>query len=274
MYGGYRQPLWLVIGVVVLAVVAVVLTVVALTSTPTAETSSHSRLKPVPQPEPEAETDLPPAPLRPVRALFQSGEPLTVSVLGDGTSDEDDEWVALWVQDLADTRTVTLHMWDERVSDFADPVTYGDGGQSVDVWNFSVSGATPDAPAGRLPAAQPEQPDLVVYNFGHTSTPGDVGAQLDATVRAVRRQWEGDRVRSLLILQNPSRREDRIEQAETVFNLRSYWSRVSRVPIANVFAAFRYAPGPVGSLMEGDAQPNDRGSRLWARVIAAALRPR
>jgi hypothetical protein len=273
MYGGYRQPLWLVIGVVVLAVVAVVLTAVALTSTPTVDTSPQSSREALPQPESEAETDLPPAPLRPVRALLQRDEPLTVSVLGDATSDRDDEWVALWAQKLAETRTVTLHMWDAAASDYASPVTYGDGGAEVDLWNFSVPGATPDAPADRLAAAQPEQPDLVVYNFGHTSTPGDVGAQLDATVRAVSRQWD-DAPRSLLILQNPARRDARIEQSETVFYLRTYWARVSKVPTVNVFGAFRYAPGPVGNLMANSEQPNARGSDLWADVVTAALRPR
>jgi hypothetical protein len=113
----------------------------------------------------------------------------------------------------------------------------------------------------------------VVYNFGHTSTPGDVGAQLDATVRAVSRQWD-DAPRSLLILQNPARRDTRIEQSETVFYLRTYWSRVSKVPTVNVFGAFRYAPGPVGNLMEGNMQPSPRGSALWADVVMAGLRPR
>jgi hypothetical protein len=271
MYGGYRQPLWLVIGVVVLAVVAVVLTVMALTSTPTVVPTSQSASKPLPEPDPE--TDLDPVPLRPVRALFDSGEDLTVSVLGDGTSDEDDEWVALWAQDLADTRTVTLHTWDTATSSYAPPVTYGDGGQEVDVWNFSVPGATPDAPAALLDAAQPEQPNLVVYNFGHTSTAGDVGAQLDMTARAVSRNWD-DALPALLVLQNPARREQRIEQSETVYYLRTFWARVSKVPAVNVFAAFRYAPGPIRNLMEDNVQVNDRGSRLWASVVNAALRPR
>jgi hypothetical protein len=271
MYGGYRQPLWLVIAVVVLAVVAVVLTAVALTRTPATDPAPQS--SPQHLPKPEAGNDIPPAPLVPVRALFHSGEPLTVSILGDGTSDEDDEWVAQWAEDLADTRTVTLHTWNTATSAYTAPVTYGDGGQSVEIWNFSEPGASPDAPAGGISAAQPEQPDLVVYNFGHTSTPGDVGSQLDTTVRAVRQQWDEEPA-SLLILQNPARRDARVEQAETVYYLRTYWSRVSKMPTVNVFAAFRYTPGPVGKLMEGDAQPNDRGSRLWAKVIAAALRPR
>ena len=268
MNGGKgRQPVWAVLGVVVLAVVAISLAAVALTSTPTVNTSAQA-----PEPLPGTEPELEPAPLAPVRALFGQSRPLTVSVLGDSTSDDDDGWVAMWAQELADTHTVTLHMWDAEDVGYDLPVTYGDAGPEVEIWNFSVPGALPDDPARRLGAAQPEQPDLVVYNFGHTSTPGDVGHELDTTVRAVKQRWDGPS-QSLLILQNPARHESRIEQSETVFYLRTFWARDAGVPTVNVFAAFRYAPGPVRNLLENDEQPNARGSGLWSSVVTAALRP-
>ncbi len=181
----------LVIGVVVLAVVAISLAAVALRPhPPTAGTSAQEPPEPLP---PGTEPELEPAPLAPVRALFGQARPLTVSVLGDSTSDDDDEWVAMWAQELADTHTVTLHMWDAAESGYDLPVTYGDAGPEVEIWNFSVPGALPDDPARRLEAAQPEQPDLVVYNFGHTSTPGDVGAR--AGHHSARREPSGGTVR-------------------------------------------------------------------------------
>jgi hypothetical protein len=270
MYGGYRQPLWLVIGVVVLAVVAVVLTAVALSTAPPTQQAPASAPS-VPTATEKVTPELDPEPLRPVRRLFDRPGPLTISVLGDFTSDEGDEWVARWARQLSEARIVTLHMWDSTVEQYAPPEVYGDFGQEVDIWNYSAADLGPAAPAEDISVAQPEEPDLVVYNFGHTSRPGDIGGQLDTTVQAVREQWNGP-VQSLVVLQNPARRDLRIEQSETVFYLRTFWSRASNVPAVNVFAAFRYAPGPVRNLLDGDQQPNDRGSRLWAHVVTAALR--
>jgi hypothetical protein len=164
-----------------------------------------------------------------------------------------------------------LHMWDDTTERFAAPRVYGDTGQQIDIWNYAAPNIGPAAPAEDIAAVQPEQPDLLVYNFGHTSGPGDIGGQLDATAQAVREQWGGP-VQSLVMLQNPARHDLRIEQSETVFYLRTFWSRASNVPAVNVFAAFRYAPGPVRDLLDGDQEPNDRGSRLWANVVTADLR--
>jgi hypothetical protein len=266
---GRKQPMWLIVGVGVLAAVTISLVTFAVTSQPGPRFATRAPVDPVPSPD--AEPELNPAPLEPVRALFRESGPLTISVLGDGTSGGYGGWVALWAQDLAETRTVTLHMWDAEASSYDGPVTYGTTGDPVEIWNYSVPGAVPDAPASGLPAAQPERPDLVVYNFGHTSSPGAVGNELDTTVRAVRRLWDSP-VRSLLILQNPARHESRIEQSETIYYLRTFWARASRTPTINVFAAFRYAPGPVTRLLADDQVPNEQGSRLWANVVSAALR--
>lgn len=210
-----------------------------------------------------------PATLGQIRDLLASDEPAAVSVLGDSTGDGNNEWVALWAQDLAKTHSVTYHGWDDKHLAWMEPITYSTGRAAVVIWNMSASGRTAAYPATLLEKGQPSRPDLVIYSFGHNNAPTTIGPEMKTTMSAVTKKWD-DVIPTVVILQNPSLGQRGIRQAKTVELLRSTVAPGLGVPTIDVYAAFEQAGALQQYLVDG-LHPNNKGSRLWADTVTAAL---
>lgn len=203
------------------------------------------------------------------RALFSSGQSLTISVLGDSTGDDSNEWVALLSQEIAKTHAVTYRGWDRRTLTWNDPITFSTDGPVVNVWNMSASGQTAAYPSPLLDKGQSTEPDLVLYSFGHNNTVASIGPEMRLTADAVQHRW-GVTIPSIVILQNPSLGARAVSQTQKVQLLRSKIAPSLGMPCIDVYAAFAKA-GPLSQYLPDGLHPNAQGSKLWADTVIHAL---
>lgn len=211
--------------------------------------------------------------VRPIEKARQTfAEPVTVSVLGDSTGDSPFDWVTVWAQRLASRRAVTLHTWNPYADRWEAPQRLSGQGPRVTIWNYSVPGSTA-AQVPSLRRAQPERPDLVIYNFGHNNHTEDHGPELQALSRRVTGRWRVDPV-PVAISQNPSVGAYSQRQAATMRVLRREVGPKLGIPVINVTYAFHAAPGSLRRLLLDTTHPNEAGGRVWARAVGEALRPR
>ena len=135
----------------------------------------------------------------------------------------------------------------------------------VVVWSGHQSGARAGYPAERIEAMVPEQPDLVVLNFGHNNTVEDVAADLDRTLAALREQV-GEEVPVVVTLQQPQVDDANAPVREAVRE----WA--GREGLATIDVAERFLEQDEQERLLTDAlHPSEEGSRLWAEVVAEAL---
>jgi hypothetical protein len=196
----------------------------------------------------------------------------TILVVGDSSGDEFGEWVDLWAQDLASNRKVTYHQWASGAGFTASPAVYGTSKlhgseKPMEIWNLSYQGVAADY-AKNL-SDVPVRPDTVILNIGHDRDRGLLDRTIRTTTDGVNVRW-GD-VPSALVLQNPSTGAEAKGQEEAVFEVRSLAMKY-RMPVIDAHAAFLKA-GDVKDLLVDGRRPNERGSRVWADAVAAALTP-
>lgn len=208
------------------------------------------------------------ASMAPARSVFAQRSPVTISVLGDSTGNDIGEWVDLWARHLAGSHVVVLHQWDSVSEAWKpQPITYGNTGPRLTIWNGSQPGAAASYPAYRLGRMQPERPDLVLYSFAHNDTAATVVDGLVATIDAVDRRW-GSEIRSVVILQNPGLNAHGPVQDSTLAALKR-WADDSHQPTIDVTSEFRKSRDL--SALQDDAHPNAAGSQLWEETVAKAL---
>ena len=235
------------------------------TQTPTVEPPAS----PTPSPEAEPATQAPLSPLQQVgTSIATPGS--SVMVIGDGTGNEDDEWVAVWAREhLAAERGVAYHLWDRYGVRWLEPVTMGAQPATIDVWNAST--ISPDMPgeAARVQAAwQPV--DAVFLSYGHWRDPTVVGSELTVILNEIR--GHDPNVPVVVILQNPGPSSVAGLQ-EAAVNAVADWARQNNLPTLDVYSGFPTDQAARDALVEEDGSPNVEGSRLFARIVADALRP-
>jgi len=203
------------------------------------------------------------------RSVFAQRSPVTISVLGDSTGNDAGEWVDLWARHLGGSHIVVLHQWDSvRGAWTPQPITYGNAGPRLTIWNGSQPGANARYPVDKLSRLQPERPDLVIYSFAHNDTAETVVGGLVSTIDAVDKRWTSSILR-VVILQNPGLHQHGRIQGSTLAAL-TRWADDSHQPTIDVTSAFRNSRD-LPALMQNDAHPNAAGSQLWEATVAAAL---
>lgn len=205
-------------------------------------------------------------PLEVARQLLASGDAVTISVLGDSTSNERSEWVHLWATALAEDRPVTISHWNEADgTSYNEPDVLSDGGDGgeVTIWSGSIAGATASSTAQLLPGIMPERPDFVMYNFGHNSTVDVVADHFDELHGRVTDLY--DEVPTIVVLQNPQVGDANAQVREAV----EAWAGDNGAGVIDVAAAWPDAAWP---WLVDDVHPSDQGQALWAETVAEALR--
>ncbi|MGB3954074.1 MAG: SGNH/GDSL hydrolase family protein [Brooklawnia sp.] len=263
------------VGLVVLGVVTLIVSVLALTryrapvpqaATPAPHTQDATSWPAEPEPTPE------PEPLTPLQEVgLRLGEPgASVMVVGDGTGNEDDEWVAVWARDyLAIDRGVNYRLWDRYGLRWSEPVAMGQGPADLDVWNASVLAPEMTQEPARVQAAW--QPVSAVFlSYGHWRDPATVGAELTAILDVIRTQ--DPEVPVVVILQNPGPWSVAAAQEASVRAV-DEWAQHNGLPTVDVYNGFPADQGQRDALLEADGSPTLDGSRLYASIVASALAP-
>ena len=209
-----------------------------------------------------------PARLGPFREAVAKSR--TILVVGDSSGDERGEWVDLWAQDLASNRKVTYHQWDSDAGFTASPEVYGTSKlfgseKPMTIWNLSYMGVEADYAQNLIDV--PVTPDAVILNVGHDRDRDALDRTIGPTIDAVNERW--GEVPFALVLQNPSTGGEAKSQEEAVFQVRALAIKYG-VPVIDAHAAFLKA-GDVQDLLVDGRRPNERGSRVWADAVTAAL---
>ena len=203
-----------------------------------------------------------------VADLINSPDGASILVIGDGSGDEDDEWVSVWAREhLAKDAVVSYRAWDRANNQYGPVVRSGSAGPTIDVWNASVRSPDMTQEPDRIARAW-QDADVVLFSYGHRRTPGQVPGRMDAVLAAVRANDED--VKVVTLLQNPGRAATEIVRRETVQAMR-IWADAHTFPTVDIFAAFMADPTPRNDLVESDGSPTPQGSALWALTLADAL---
>ncbi|MFX0538266.1 SGNH/GDSL hydrolase family protein [Ornithinimicrobium sp. Y1847] len=210
------------------------------------------------------------SPLAAAAEILASGDPVVVAALGDSTGNQTWEWPYLWAGQLGQGRDVTVHFWDSdgQAGYFAPEAistdTGGDDG-AVDLWIGHQPGAGAAYPAERLDTLIPEDPDLVILNYGHNDPAGEVGASYELTLTALRERF-GDDLPILVTLQNPQVEDSDSDVREEI---RAFAGRHD-LGIIDVADAFLDQEDP-DALLGDDVHPDEAGQQLWAETVATSL---
>lgn len=218
-----------------------------------------------------------PSPLELAREVLQGEDPVVVLALGDSTGNDLGEWTYRWARSLAETRPTSISPWNEWTEDgyveaealsTAEGLGLEDGADrgAVLVLSGHQSGAAAAYPASRIEALVPEQPDLVILNFGHNNSVDDVAEGLDETLAALRDQV-GDDVPVVVTLQQPQFADQNADVREVV----AAWAEENDLPTIDVAARFQQEREDPGELLTDALHPNDEGSALWAEVVGEVL---
>lgn len=218
-----------------------------------------------PTPTVASESPLKVTPADQIRQRVTGTAPLTVSIFGDSTGNDADEWVELWAKDLAANATVTVNHWKESARVW--PVTsYGKAARSVAIWNGSEPGSTGAYARQRFEAMQPVKPDLIIYSYGHNASPAGAAGDIDALQRMAESRWGV--VPFVVTLQNASRGIYQAVSAKSVADLKT-WAEPRHIPTLNIETVIRAQN--LDALLLDEVHPNKQGSRLWADKVVEVL---
>lgn len=226
-------------------------------------TKSHSG---TPKPSAGTRPVTPPAP-GDIGSLVAKEGTLTLAVLGDGTGDEEGEWVTVLGQLLGNERKVTVHNLDPSdPTRYNDEIVYGAGSQKATIWNGSRRGAPADYAAMRLDFLVPTKPDAVLLSYGRSDKASNIAKRLDTTLKAVRGKWQDVPVAVILQAQ------DRDDAIAPVRRAAKEWATSKKLPTIDVADAFKSAGDPNDFVSIVDPPSvNARGGELWGQTVFVAL---
>lgn len=266
-------PKWQYIGLGSLAVATAVSVTLVLTSEPeqvpvSDVIASYAASPPAPS---QRVVTLPAVTRPPVAAavglLDDPTREWTLTVLGDSTGNDTNEYVFLLAKQLSDAhnRPVIIHRWTNDA--YESEMRIGAGRYApLHIWNGSVPGTTGEYALDHLEAIAPKA-DLTILNYGHNYK----GAWNTETVtlqlvNAVDGQHGNGAM--LFMFQNPQNPETPDSEA-TSQKIREMVTTANYEAV-DVYQAFK-ATGDIAPLMHDNIHPNPAGSQVWADAVAAKL---
>lgn len=189
-------------------------------------------------------------------------------MFGDGSGNDDDEWVAVWGRDyVSTTAAVNYRVWEPTNRRYSAAQKLGAAGPTVQIWNSSI--ISPDMSLEPARIAQAWQPsDLVVLSYGHRRTANEITGQLDALVTAIRAKDAA--VPILVMIQNPDRVSTEAQQRATTEKVQQ-WAAAKSFATIDIYTAFMTDARPRNDMVEADGSPTPAGSKLWASAFASQL---
>lgn len=195
---------------------------------------------------------------------YADNEDLTVVVLGDQTGADPADWVMAWARQLANSHVVEVQSTttaDPTV--YAEPEVFGIGDSTVTIYNASRIGNTPGYAANRLGALLPEDPDVILINFGRSNDTKDLSGDLDQL-------WSGIQDRDLyarVVVQPP--RQDGLPTLDEQTRAWAEDNDVDTLDVAAVFADEGIIQTTVST--RDPLSVNLFGADRWAQIVQTEL---
>ena len=203
-----------------------------------------------------------------VRDLFDRKKAVSILVLGDGSGDSDDEWVAAWASTyLAQDGATRYVAWNRTTGDYDTDLTYGSGKPAITIWNASRAAVDLASEPSRVGTVW-RKADLVIYSYGHRKTADDIATAMPKIYAAVQKKDSG--AASLVMIQNPDPQTTEEQQRAATKAVQS-WADDHHLPTVDIYNAFIDDPRSRAQLVESDGSPTPAGSKLWAKTLNAAL---
>lgn len=206
------------------------------------------------------------------RALA-GGQPYVISVLGDSTGNDTNEWVHILARRISSNyaREVTVHDWHIDTSAYAKDTTYGSGAPTT-IWNASASGQSAQYAVEHFDEMVPRSPDLTFINHGHND-PWNALSGITQLVSLVGNKGSGQ---IAVILQNPrldGGRPGRAHLESTLFQsiAHRFSNPDSGVILVDVFSKFPTGDALAGALKPDGLHPTDEWEQVWADTVAQRL---
>ena len=257
---------WDLIGLGVLSICTAGIVSAAILQGPEPAPVNAAPIAPVVQTEAPAKAPAAPLTAEQIRALIASGEPVTISVLGDSTGDAEDEWVSLWADHLAVAHTVRYFLWNDTTQSYPTEPRVKGNGPMLTIWNGSRAGSTPKYAADRYGVIQPQKPGIIIYNYGHNNKDAGAVDELKALSAKVAARY--GTTPSVITLQNPAQ-GTRTAQTENSVNVLRAYAAGSGLPVIDVYTAMTDLPPR--DILKDEVHPNPQGSQVWADTVIATL---
>lgn len=211
-----------------------------------------------------------------VDQALSRADPYTISVLGDSTGNDKNEWVHILARRISKNyeRTVVVHDWDIDTNTFTKVTTYGSG-PSTTIWNASGSGKSAQYSLQYFQRMTPDTPDLTFINHGHN----DPWNALDGITKLVKMTQDAGNGPIAVIIQNPrldGGRPGRAKLEANVFrDIADYFANPETgVTVVDVFSQFPAGDQLAGALRPDGLHPSDEWQQVWADSVAEKLKLR
>ncbi|MCO8276156.1 GDSL-type esterase/lipase family protein [Actinoplanes sp. TRM 88003] len=207
-------------------------------------------------------------------ARLDSGQSAVVTLLGDSTGDEDDEWfhaLAVWLARLNPGHHTTYQAWSDRDKAYGDAADLGGSagsGPSLAIYNGSVAGKSADYALGQLAKLTEQPSDLYVINYSHNK--GAVATYPEYATLAGELRAEHPAAGIVPVLQNPEDGPGKTEEQIAAHAQRIQIIRTlagdNRWPVIDAWNAFRADPRPLDELLLDGIHPTPAGQSIWLAV--------
>lgn len=181
----------------------------------------------------------------------------SVIVLGDSTSNDGDEWFALWAKSLGSQATP----WEPSTAEYAD------GHQPARFRSASIPGGTASDVLNHWESIWPEEnPIFALVNFGHNYESANE-AREDLSDLGAKLKNESPETMVVVILQNPQRSDRNISVRLAV----KEWAENEKLTTIDVAAAWADSGKEPDSLLLDEVHPNAEGQQIWLSTVEKAL---
>jgi hypothetical protein len=200
--------------------------------------------------------------------IIDSPDGASILVIGDGSGNQNDEWVSVWARDhLAEDATVSYSAWDRDAGEYADAVEHGSSDREVTVWNASVSAPDMASEPDRIAQAW-QDADVVLLSYGHRQSADEItrpdGCRAGRGPRPEQeRAGGGDDP-------EPRSREHGVSPESDHGGDQEVGGRRG-LPHRGHLHRLHRRPSRRNDLVEQDGSPTPQGSELWASTWAQAL---
>ncbi|WP_147284779.1 SGNH/GDSL hydrolase family protein [Kocuria rosea] len=204
-----------------------------------------------------------------IERMNDDSKPWTMTVLGDSTGNNENEWVQLVIRRLAERtgRPAEIHTWSVEANSYGDTTDISGKGEPIIVWNGSASGMGADYSLEQIKTMAPEPSDLVVISHAHNHvSPETALSGVRSLAEWAESAW--DTAPALAVtLQNGRLDEQAGRQTEIIGALRDNWEDTESVALIDVFTAYKQADDVETLLRDDNFHPSDEGEEVWADTV-------